>query len=99
MEVSDELHASAALPRGKSPQYPLYRRLGGPQSRSGRLEEEKILDTTGLELQLLGRVASRYTDCATRAPTLVATLCPYFLPADLLDICISNTKLYVHIHI
>jgi hypothetical protein len=29
-------HAPAALhPRGKSPRYPLYRRLGGPQSRSG----------------------------------------------------------------
>jgi hypothetical protein len=24
-----------ALPRGKDPRYPLYRRLGGPQSRSG----------------------------------------------------------------
>jgi hypothetical protein len=23
------------LPRGKDPRYPLYRRLGGPQSRSG----------------------------------------------------------------
>jgi hypothetical protein len=25
----------SALPRGKDPRYPLYRRLGGPQSRSG----------------------------------------------------------------
>jgi hypothetical protein len=32
---------------GKSPRYPLYRRLGGPQSRSGRRGEEKILDPTG----------------------------------------------------
>jgi hypothetical protein len=24
-----------ALPRGKDPRYPLYRRVGGPQSRSG----------------------------------------------------------------
>jgi hypothetical protein len=34
----DEWSASLpgrALPRGKDPQYPLYRRLGGPQSRSG----------------------------------------------------------------
>jgi hypothetical protein len=30
-------------PRGKSPRYPLNRRLGGPQSRSGRFGEEKIL--------------------------------------------------------
>jgi hypothetical protein len=34
-------------PRGKSPRYPLDRRLGGPQSRSGRRGEEKILDPTG----------------------------------------------------
>jgi hypothetical protein len=33
--------------RGKSPRYPLDRRLGGPQSRSGRLGEEKFLDPTG----------------------------------------------------
>jgi hypothetical protein len=34
-------------PRGKNPRYALDRRLGGPQSRSGRREEEKILDPTG----------------------------------------------------
>jgi hypothetical protein len=28
-------------PQGKSPWYPLYKRLGGPQSRSGRSDEEK----------------------------------------------------------
>jgi hypothetical protein len=34
----DEFSASRpgrALPRVKDPRYPLYRRLGGPQSRSG----------------------------------------------------------------
>jgi hypothetical protein len=31
------------------PQYPLYRRLGGPQRRSGRRGEEKILDPTGTQ--------------------------------------------------
>jgi hypothetical protein len=45
--VSGQLHAPAALPPGKSPQYPLYRRLGGPQSRSERNGEVKILDPTG----------------------------------------------------
>jgi hypothetical protein len=33
-------------PRGKSHQYPLDRRLGGPQSRSGRFGEGKILYPT-----------------------------------------------------
>jgi hypothetical protein len=33
-------------PRGKSPPFPLARRLGGSQSRSGRPAEEKILATS-----------------------------------------------------
>jgi hypothetical protein len=32
--------------RGKSPRYQLDRMLGGPQSRSGKRGEEKILDST-----------------------------------------------------
>jgi hypothetical protein len=35
MEVSGKLHAPVALSPGKNPCYPLDRRLGGPQSRSG----------------------------------------------------------------
>jgi hypothetical protein len=36
MGVSGQRHAPAALyPRWKDPRYPMYRRLGGPQSRSG----------------------------------------------------------------
>jgi hypothetical protein len=34
-------------PRGNSPRYPLDRRLGEPQSRSGLRGGEKILDPTG----------------------------------------------------
>jgi hypothetical protein len=34
-------------PWGMSARYPENRRLGGPQSRSGQREEEKILDPTG----------------------------------------------------
>jgi hypothetical protein len=58
--------------RGTSPQGPLDRRLGGPQSRSGRYGEVKIRDPSGLELRPLGHqpVASRYTDCATAAVIL-----------------------------
>jgi len=41
MGVSGQLHTPAALPAGKNPWYPLDRRLGGPQSRSGRGGEEK----------------------------------------------------------
>jgi hypothetical protein len=45
MEVSGQLHTPAALPQGKSLRYPLYRRLGGSQSRSGRGGEEKNSQT------------------------------------------------------
>jgi hypothetical protein len=41
MEVSGQLHAPAAYPQGKSPWYPLDRRVGGSQSRSGRRDEKK----------------------------------------------------------
>jgi hypothetical protein len=39
MEMSGQLHAPTALPL----RYLLERRLGGPQSRSGRCGEEKYL--------------------------------------------------------
>jgi hypothetical protein len=41
MEVSGQLHAPVALTQGKSPCNLLDRRLGEPQSRSGRGDEEK----------------------------------------------------------
>jgi hypothetical protein len=39
----------AALPPGKEPRYPLDRRLGGPQSRSGLCGGDKILSLLGIE--------------------------------------------------
>jgi len=35
MEMSGQLYAPATLPLGKKSQYPLDRKLGGPQSWSG----------------------------------------------------------------
>jgi hypothetical protein len=48
---------SASRPGRFTLGYPLDRRLGGPQSRSGRRGEEKILDPTRLEDRPLGRPA------------------------------------------
>jgi hypothetical protein len=65
--VSGQLHAPAALPPEKRPRYPFYRRLGGPQSRSGRYGEVKIFDPTGTRTPaplVVPPVASRYTDWA-----------------------------------
>ena len=45
MEVGGQHHAPAALPPGKT-RYPLYRRLGRPQGRSGRVR--KISPLTGI---------------------------------------------------
>jgi hypothetical protein len=41
MELSGQLHALVALTLGKHPRCLLDRRLGGPQGRSGRYEEEE----------------------------------------------------------
>jgi len=52
----------SALPPGKNPCYPLSRRLGGLQSRSGRGGEEKnswLLP--GIEPPFIQPVAQRYT--------------------------------------
>jgi hypothetical protein len=59
--------------RGKSPRYPVDRRLGGPQSRSGRHGEVKILDTTGdsnSDPSVVQPVASRYTDYSIPIPVI-----------------------------
>jgi hypothetical protein len=43
MEMVIQIRAPAALSPGLEPQYPLDRRLGGPESRSGGYGEEKHL--------------------------------------------------------
>jgi hypothetical protein len=62
MEVSGQLHALAALPPGKSPWYPLDRRLGGPQTRYGRGGKEKNSQPLQrLELPIIQAAVQRYT--------------------------------------
>ena len=50
------------LPSGKT-QYPFYRRLGGPQGRSGRAEN---LVPTGIRSRTVQPAVSRYADWANR---------------------------------
>jgi len=61
-------HAPAALPPGKEKLYPLCRRLGGPQSRSGRVR--KISPPSGYDPRTVQPVTSLYTDCAILSPVL-----------------------------
>ena len=59
---------SPSLPPGKTP-YPFYRKLGGPQGRSGQVR--KISPPPVFEPRTVQPVASRYTDYATRPTTLI----------------------------
>ena len=59
MGVCGQCHALATLLPGKT-YYPLYRRLGGPQNRSGQLQ--KISPPPGFDPWAFRPVASRCTD-------------------------------------
>ena len=61
MGVGGQHHAPAPLPPVKT-RYPLYKRLGGPQSRSDRVRN--ISSPPGFHPWTVQPVASRYTDCA-----------------------------------
>jgi hypothetical protein len=64
MGVGGQRHAQAALPP-EMILYPLYRRLGRPQGRSGRVL--KISPSPGFDPLTVQLVASRYTDYAIPA--------------------------------
>jgi hypothetical protein len=53
-------HAPAALPPGKETRYPLYRRLGGSQERSGQVRNASL--PPGFDPRTVQPAASRYTD-------------------------------------
>ena len=57
MGVGGQRHAPAALSPGKT-RYPLYRRLGAPQGRSGRVRE--ISPPPGFDPRTVKPVAGRY---------------------------------------
>jgi hypothetical protein len=59
--VGGKRHPTAVLSPGKT-RYPLYRRLGGPQWRSGPVR--KMSPTPGFDPRAVQPVASRYTNCA-----------------------------------
>jgi hypothetical protein len=75
MGVPGHCHAPLALPPGMI-QYLLYRRLDGPQGRSGRVRN--IFPLPGLDPWTVQPIASRYTDRTIPArsdvPDIVASL-------------------------
>jgi hypothetical protein len=77
-------------PRGKSPRYPFYRRLVGPQSLFGRLGEEKALAPyrdLNSDLSVVQPVASHHNEYAIPAPNLVVY---FFVIACLTMLLVSN---------
>jgi hypothetical protein len=70
MGVGGQRYAPAALPTGII-RYTLYRRLGRPQGRSGRVL--KISPPPGFDSRTVQLVASRYTDYAIPAPSVKAS--------------------------
>ena len=62
-EVGGQHHAAPVFTLANT-QYPLYRRLGGSQGRSGR--GQKISSLSGFDPRTVRRVASSYTDWAVR---------------------------------
>jgi len=84
------------LPQGKN-RYPLYRRLSGPQGRSGRAEN---LVPTGIRSRTVQPVVSRYTDWATGPTYFIRILnchqyyCQYFLNSGSL----TNVHLFPVLH-
>jgi len=74
------------LPPGKT-RYPFYRRLGGPQGRSGRAEN---LVPTGIRSRTVQPIVSHYTDWATR-PTHCICACHYFF-----WLCCHNWYFYLN---
>jgi hypothetical protein len=74
--VSSQPHSAATLyPRGKEPWYPLYRRLGGPQSR---LDTQKLkvksFTSAGNRIPDVQSVVRHYNDCATTASKIIINL-------------------------
>jgi len=61
MEVGVQRHVPAALPPGNT-RYTLYRKLGGPQGRSGQVR--KISPPPESDPRTVQPVAIRYTDYA-----------------------------------
>jgi len=57
--VGGQRHAPTTLPPAKT-RYPLYRKLGEPQGRSGRVR--KISSPPGFDPRTVQPVVSRYTD-------------------------------------
>jgi hypothetical protein len=78
---------------GKESRYPLYRRLGGPQGRSGRVR--KISPPLGLDPRTVQPVASRYTDWAIPAHVVLAVVIIIIIITIIINVIIINVIIII----
>lgn len=77
------------------PQYPLQRRLDGPQAQSGRVRrKEIILPQPGFEPQTIQPIGSHYIDCAI--PLLLIVIMTSILQEP--TCCCKSSQTYELLH-
>ena len=79
------------LPPGKT-RYPLYRKLGGPQGRSGRAEN---LAPTGFDLRTVQPIVNRFTDWATRPTFVYVVSCFYKINTYRMQLLVIRAGVFV----
>jgi hypothetical protein len=77
MGVGGQAMAAHFIPPGKT-RYPLYRRLGGPQGRSGQVWIISL--SLGFDPQTIQPILSHYTDCAIATHSVTLTNQKLFEP-------------------
>jgi hypothetical protein len=91
MEVSGYLHAPAALSPRRKARYPMYERLCGPHSRSGRAGEEKTSQSLlGIELRYSSLEPSHCPDCTTAAPITLCKFCIHYKHLVSISYCLAG---------
>jgi len=88
MEVSGRFHTKVVCHRGKTPQYPTSKRLGGPHTQYGHFGEEK-------SRLLLLRNEPRFIRCP--ACSLVTLLTALHLHCVVLNYA-QGQKVHCHVH-
>ena len=73
--------------------YPLYRRLGGTQSRCGRVRS--ISSPPGFDPRTVQPVASRYTVCAILARNFLKCVVTYYLEGNFKVNFLLKIKLWI----
>jgi hypothetical protein len=82
---------------GKETRYPLYRRLGGPQGRSGRVR--KISPPPGFVSRTIAPTGSLYTDNSVPATSGVSVRCNISSVDYLVTHTHMHTQAYAHKYI